>query len=158
MGSGADPVYDVGGTEGVYPGDVDIVHGQYMYHPDSNDIDLYKFEVQSDGLFNAETIAERMTNSSLLDTVLTLYQEVEVKDAQGNVIGVDRKIIARNDDYYSEDSYVEMRSAGRNLLPGREQHRQHGFRSGHRGQRARGDLARGLRPPREFQAGNRRVR
>lgn len=95
-------------TEPVFPGDHDIVHGLHLYRPESKDIDLYSFELVSSGLFSAETIAERLPNgnpidgnaSSLLDTYLILY------DAAGN-------ILARNDDYYSEDSFLEL-----NLEPG----------------------------------------
>ncbi|HYW77925.1 MAG TPA: FG-GAP-like repeat-containing protein, partial [Thermoguttaceae bacterium] len=110
MGAGADPAYFIGSSEAVFPGDNDIAHGQHMYRPDSNDIDLYKFELDADGLFSAETIAERMADSSLLDSVLTLYKEIEIEDPAnpGVVVSVERQVIARNDDYYSEDSYLEM--------------------------------------------------
>ncbi|MEX2558821.1 MAG: hypothetical protein WD403_02850, partial [Pirellulales bacterium] len=65
--------------EQAYPGDHDIVHGQHLFRRDSKDIDVYKFVVTSSGIFSAETIAERQTPSgSLLDTLLTLYSEVNV--------------------------------------------------------------------------------
>ena len=64
---------------------------------------MYRFTIDVEpgrqGLFTAETFAERLANSSLLDTSITLYRE----NADGT-----REIIARNDDYYSRDSYVEM--------------------------------------------------
>jgi hypothetical protein len=110
--------YQTGGlTETIFPGIADIIHGQYIHRPDSNDIDLYRFVVQLDdqdadeprkGLFTAETFAERLPNSSLLNTVLSLYREVEVRDADGNVTGYARELIARNDDYFSSDSYISM--------------------------------------------------
>ncbi|MEZ6117285.1 MAG: hypothetical protein R3C28_12010 [Pirellulaceae bacterium] len=85
--------------EPVFPGDNDIVHAQSLHRPESVDIDLYQFNVQQTGLFSAETIAERQTDSSLLDTVIQLYRQ----DSAGNKI-----LVARNDDYYSNDSFLEM--------------------------------------------------
>ena len=83
---------------------------QALHRPESNDIDVYKFAVSdaSGGLFRAETIAERLPNSTpgapnLLNTVLTLYKET--LDSSGNKI---RTEIARDDDYYGNDSYLEM--------------------------------------------------
>ncbi len=85
--------------ETVYPGDQDIVHGQYLYRPESNDIDMYRFTVDTAGLFTAETFAERLSSSSLLDTNLRLYRE----NADGT-----RELLSQNDDYFSSDSYVEF--------------------------------------------------
>ncbi len=85
--------------EGVFPGDADIAHGQFLFRPESNDIDLYKFELDEAGLFSVETSAERLNDPSLLDTVLTLYKQ----NANGT-----RELISRNDDYYNSDSYIEM--------------------------------------------------
>ncbi|MEQ8786611.1 MAG: choice-of-anchor L domain-containing protein [Pirellulaceae bacterium] len=82
-------------TEPVFPGDADIVHGQHLHRTESNDIDMYQFTIGQTGLFSAETFAERLANSSLLDTNLILF------DAAGNVI-------TRNNDYFSEDSYLEF--------------------------------------------------
>ena len=95
-------IYD-NDLEPIYPGDNDIVHGQYLYRPESKDIDLYQFQVQTSGVFSAETIAERQPNTSMLDTVVTLYREVT--GAGGSV---SRELVARNDDYYSNDSYLEV--------------------------------------------------
>lgn len=66
--------------EPVFPGAYDVLHGQHIFRPDSNDIDLYRFEVDFGGadrvgLFVAETYAERLTNSSPLDTLLHLYKQ-----------------------------------------------------------------------------------
>ncbi len=66
--------------EPVFPGAYDVLHGQNVFRPDSNDIDLYRFEVDFGGadrvgLFVAETYAERLTNSSPLDTLLHLYKQ-----------------------------------------------------------------------------------
>lgn len=84
-----------GGAEGVFPGDNDIAHGQHLYRPESKDIDLYRFTLNTAGRFSAETIAERLASPSLADTVLTLY------DSSGNVV-------ARNDDYFSSDSFLDL--------------------------------------------------
>ncbi len=56
------------------------MHGQVLYRPDSIDADLYRFEVNlgSDdrvGTLTAETFAERLADSSSLDTNLTLFKE-----------------------------------------------------------------------------------
>jgi hypothetical protein len=88
-----EPSYTGAAPEPVFPYDVDLIHGQRIHRSDSTDIDLYKFEVRQDGWFAAETVAQRA--SSLLDSVLTLF------DIDGNVV-------ARNDDYYSKDSLIEL--------------------------------------------------
>ncbi len=90
-------------AEPVFPGDADVIHGQFLYPPAADDIDLYRFEVPESGRVTAEIVAERMTpSSSLLDATLTLYQE-KVTPA-----GVTREVIARNDDYYSSDSWLDL--------------------------------------------------
>ncbi|QDV57113.1 hypothetical protein Mal33_31140 [Rosistilla oblonga] len=66
--------------EPVFPGNYDILHGQYLWRPESGDIDLYRFEVDLDdptklAVVTAETFAERLGDSSLLDTSLTLYKQ-----------------------------------------------------------------------------------
>ncbi len=64
---GSDP--DVASSsEASFPDNGDIVSGQYLYRPDSMDIDLYKFEVGAGGGdFTAETIAQRLQNASLVE-------------------------------------------------------------------------------------------
>lgn len=86
-------------VEPVFPGDADILHGKYLFRPDGKDIDLYRFEVQGSGRLSVETFAERLPATSLLDTVITLYRQ----GSNGQ-----RELIARNDDYYSDDSYLEL--------------------------------------------------
>ena len=103
-------------AETITPGNHDIVHGQYMYRPDSNDIDLYRFTVDLDdttqdpqtAIMQIETFAKRHPDASLLNTQLTLFREVSVRDATGNVIGTRRVVVARNDDYFTDDSYIEL--------------------------------------------------
>ncbi|QEG01721.1 Thermophilic serine proteinase precursor [Stieleria maiorica] len=69
------------GDEPIFPGRSDILHGQLLHRPDSVDVDLYRFEVALDagrefGTLTVETFAERLPDSSLLDTSLTLFQDV----------------------------------------------------------------------------------
>jgi hypothetical protein len=84
-----------GTTNSVFPGDWDVVHLNRILPPNATDIDLYQFELPSDGTFTAETFAQRLPAMSYLDSVLTLF------DAEGNVL-------ARNDNYYSKDSFIEV--------------------------------------------------
>lgn len=96
------------GTEMVFPGDGDIVHGQFLYRPDSKDIDLYQFSVPVAGKMSIETFAERMSSASLLDTHLRLFQETPTGWEE----------IAANDDYFSSDSYIELTLAAGNYIVG----------------------------------------
>lgn len=108
MGGGETPSQapNVATAERVFPGDADIVYGQAVHRPESRDIDLYQFTIPTSygpGLLRAETVVERLPASSLLNTVLTLYRETQVA---GKPV---RTMIARNDDYYGNDSYLELR-------------------------------------------------
>ena len=78
----------------------DIVNMRRLYRRDSIDIDMYKFDVTEPGTVAIETIAERLQTASQLDTVLTLYQETS---------NGDRQVIARNDNYYGTDSFINLR-------------------------------------------------
>jgi VCBS repeat-containing protein len=88
-------------SEQVFPGDVDIIHGQHMYRPDNRDVDLYRFVVApgSTGRLRAETIAERLNDSSNADTYLTLLR----RESDGSLTTV-----AANDNYFSQDSFVDV--------------------------------------------------
>lgn len=88
-----------GSREPDYPGDNDIVHGQHLHRPDSIDIDMYKFDVPVTGLFTAEVLAERNADASSLDSYMRIYREL----GDGS-----RVLVAQNDDYFSEDSYLEL--------------------------------------------------
>ncbi len=89
--------------EPVFPGDADLIHGKYLLNPGSIDQDLYKFTLNEDGMFTAETFAERLApNASLLDTVITIYREAG---------GGRRELVASNDDYFSNDSYLHLQLA-----------------------------------------------
>ena len=94
------------GLEQIYPGNNDVVHGQHLFRPDNRDVDLYKFVVApgAQGQLRAETIAERLNNSSNLDTHLTLFR----KNADGTL-----ETVAANDNYFSDDSLVRA-----DLVPG----------------------------------------
>lgn len=91
--------FDRVAVEELYPGPLDIMHVTHVYRPDSVDIDLYEFELDEAGLFRAETIAQRLDDASLLNSALSLYRQ----HTNG-----DRELIARNDDYFSEDSFIEI--------------------------------------------------
>ena len=72
----------LGDLEPVFPGNFDVLHGNYVHRSDSIDVDLYRFEVNlndadKQGTLTAETFAERLPDSSLLDTTLTLFEEVK---------------------------------------------------------------------------------
>ncbi len=85
----------------VFPGDQDIIHGQHIHRPDNMDVDLYRFEVQSGqaGEVTVETIAERLRDSSNLDSRITLFKQ-----------GPDGLVqVAANDDYFSQDSLIRVR-------------------------------------------------
>ncbi len=99
MGGFEGPTVQTTTAEPDFPGDADIIHGQALYRPESRDIDLFRFVLPKKGQFTAETIAERMSDSSLLDTVIRLYKE----DSSGK-----RTLISQNDDYFSEDSMLTL--------------------------------------------------
>ncbi len=140
-------------SEPIFPGNADILHGQYIHRPDSNDIDLYRFTIdlgdqqldeKKKGLLTAESFAERLPNSSELDTVLSLYREVEILRRQR----ANRRLRAGADfpqRQLLQFRFVRQPGIGqRHVLPGRDGRRQHGFRSGDRGHGIRRHHARGL--------------
>lgn len=114
LGSGSDLSIDIvnqSRVEPVFPGAQDLVAGKLLYRPQQKDIDLYSFVIQESGTFVAETLAERLANSSALNTVLTLYRVAT--DENGAVVldhnGVAvRELVARNDDYFSDDSLIKL--------------------------------------------------
>ena len=96
---GSDPLLTFGtDAEPVFPGDHDIVYGQYLHRPDSTDIDLYQFTINEVGILRAEVFAERLPDASLLDSVLRLYRDN----------GTSIELVAQNDDYFSQDSYLSL--------------------------------------------------
>ena len=87
-------------NEPLFPSPSDITNGQYLHRPDSNDIDLYSFIVPTNrsGAVSIETIAERLPRASSLDTNLRLWRQS----------GSTFTEIAANDDYFSNDSRIEL--------------------------------------------------
>ena len=88
-----------GVAEDQFPGNHDIVHGRRNHRPDATDIDMYRFDVNEPGTITAEIVAERLNSSSLLDSALKLYRQ----ETDGS-----RTLIAQNDDYFSDDAYIEL--------------------------------------------------
>lgn len=93
-------------SDATFPSVADIVNGQFLYRPDSVDIDLYQFQLQAAAKVSIQTVAERLSNASQLDTQLRLFRE---DPATGELVE-----IAQNDDYFSNDSLIELE-----LGPGR---------------------------------------
>jgi|GEM_PF-498183 len=89
-------------VEPVYPLDADIIHGRHMFRPDNIDIDFYRVQLDERGLLSVEILAERLGQSSLLDAAISIYEEYVEN-------GITKyRLIARNDDYYSEDSFIQL--------------------------------------------------
>ncbi len=78
------PAGQIGPVEPVLPGNGDIASLQYLYRTDSKDIDLYQFTLTQEGTLNAETFAQRLTPTSGLNTVLTLYNELTLLGLPSN--------------------------------------------------------------------------
>ncbi|GAB6185874.1 GEVED domain-containing protein [Thermopirellula anaerolimosa] len=118
MGSSEDATTATGSFEPVFPGMADIVHGRHMYRPDSTDVDMYRFDLQERGMVSAEILAERMANSSMLDAAITLYRQVDTLrkyvviengvPVEKEYVETTYEVVARNDDFYSEDSALEI--------------------------------------------------
>lgn len=89
--------------ENDFPGDHDEVHLNHLHRPESRDIDLYEFTLSETGLFTAETIAERLRDfndsNEVLNSALMLFRQ----KADGS-----HEVVAQNDDYFSDDSYLEV--------------------------------------------------
>lgn len=96
-------------SEATFPSIVDILHGQYLYRPESSDIDLYRFQLDGAAKVSIETFAERADQVSLLDTNLRLYRLTP----SGNF-----EEIAANDDYSSNDSLIELDLAAGTYMVG----------------------------------------
>jgi len=99
--AGSDPALAFGNPdvpEPVYPGDHDTVHGRHLYRNEGKDIDLYRFEVTQAGVLSAEALAQRLPDASLLDAVISVYRETNGR----------RELIGRNDDYFSNDSFLKL--------------------------------------------------
>ncbi|OYV95898.1 MAG: hypothetical protein B7Z73_01680, partial [Planctomycetia bacterium 21-64-5] len=63
-------------TSQVFPGNPDVNNLQFLYATDSSDVNIYKLNVTQSGTINAETFAQRLTPTSNLDTLLSIYNEL----------------------------------------------------------------------------------
>ncbi|MEM9644459.1 MAG: hypothetical protein AAF989_05660, partial [Planctomycetota bacterium] len=77
----------------------DITLGQALHRPESNDVDFYSFTADVDGTAKIETIAQRLDDSTLLDTYLTLYRVLPSGQ---------HELVASNDDFFSDDSFISV--------------------------------------------------
>ena len=93
-----------GTSELTLPGLGDLDTALTLFRPQSTDIHMYEFTVNTPGTFSAETIAQRLNYPSLLNTELRLF----TRNADGAY-----SAIAQNDNYFGNDSYVNLQ-----LLPG----------------------------------------
>jgi GEVED domain/Dockerin type I domain/Bacterial pre-peptidase C-terminal domain len=90
-------------VEQVFPGNADILHGQFVLRPEGKDIDLYKFSIPSQGgRLQLQVAAERQADSSLLDASLRLYRN------NGTASVPVWKEIAANEDYFSADPRINL--------------------------------------------------
>jgi len=95
-------------NEPYYPSVSDIINGQYLYRPDSTDVDLYSFTLNRQSKVSIQTFAERLLDASLLDTQLRLYRNAANPGEPNKFVE-----ISQNDDYFSNDSLIEL-----SLAPG----------------------------------------
>ncbi|HEV3343750.1 MAG TPA: hypothetical protein VG125_25480, partial [Pirellulales bacterium] len=63
-------------TSQMFPGNPDINNLQFLYATDSSDVHVYKLNVTQSGTLNAETFAQRLTPTSNLNTLVSLYNQV----------------------------------------------------------------------------------
>ncbi|MFN9626573.1 MAG: matrixin family metalloprotease, partial [Planctomycetota bacterium] len=86
--------------EQIFPGIIDQIHGQHAHRPDNRDVDLYRFVLTTNGQVRLETFAERLNNSSNLDTHLTLMRRDTLTGALS--------IVSVNNNYISQDSLIDV--------------------------------------------------
>ena len=111
----SDFIFQPGGDiEPSFPSVADIVNGQFLFRPDSTDIDLYEFTLETSGTVSIETIAERLSVPSLLDTTLRLYFR---PDSSQPFVE-----IAQNDDYFSNDSLITIEASAGEYVVGVSAH------------------------------------
>ena len=84
--------------------DGNVITGQALHRPESDDIDFYRFTAERDGTVTLDAFAQRLENSSLLDTSLKLFQVIP-----GPMPGMEEfELVASNDDYFSDDSFIRV--------------------------------------------------
>ncbi|TWT83913.1 Dockerin type I repeat protein [Planctomycetes bacterium CA13] len=76
----------------------DITPLQALHRPEVSDADLYKFSVSERGTLSVETYAQRLLNTSTLDTDLKLWKY--------NKQSGEYDLVARNADFYGDDSFI----------------------------------------------------
>ncbi|MEC7567014.1 MAG: NF038122 family metalloprotease, partial [Planctomycetota bacterium] len=91
-----------------FPGDHDTAHGQHLYGVRTGDLDLYEIDITESGKLNIETFAERLADVSLFDTAVSVFRDVMKVDDTGTISIAGKELVARNDDYFSEDSRLEL--------------------------------------------------
>jgi hypothetical protein len=95
---------DVTNAEGVFPGDNDILLAQYLHPPVGNDVRMYRFTLDRAGSLNLETFAERLQSFDPLLQPSQLNSVITVFNSTGT-------LLARNDDYYGNDSFLQLQLA-----------------------------------------------
>ncbi len=90
--------------EPVFPGNYDTLHAEMLFPKSGTDVDIYRFSLPNTGRLVAQTFVARPGQPILskADTVLTLYRETLVDGSAS------RELIARNDDSYGTDSFLEL--------------------------------------------------
>lgn len=78
----------------------DIILGQALHRPESSDVDFYSFTAAESGRVQIESFAQRLEDTSLLDTYLALYR-VDVVNGTPQY-----QKVSTNDDFYSDDSFI----------------------------------------------------
>ncbi|QDT03916.1 Dockerin type I repeat protein [Rubripirellula lacrimiformis] len=76
----------------------DIVPGQALHRPEVRDADLYRFTVAKSGRISIEAFAERLVDTSILDSDLKLWKL--------NINTGKFDLVARNGDFYGDDSFI----------------------------------------------------
>ncbi|MGB7329054.1 MAG: tandem-95 repeat protein [Rubripirellula sp.] len=76
----------------------DIIPGQALHRPEIRDADLYRFQVAESGRISIESFAERLVETSLLDSDLQLWK---LNAGTGKY-----DLVARNGDFYGDDSFI----------------------------------------------------
>ncbi|MFK8112175.1 MAG: hypothetical protein AB8B91_08220, partial [Rubripirellula sp.] len=92
-----------------------IIVGQALHRPESDDVDFYSFRANSNGRVTLETFAQRLEASSMLDSRLSLYQVIDP-------VAGDYRLVATNDDFFSDDSFISVdlelpRDATNSVIP-----------------------------------------
>ena len=100
---GSEPALSFGQVpENIFVSGHDVVHGLHLFQAESNDIDIYELDIVESGKLSIETIAERLSDPSMLDAAISVYRDVEQD-------GVTRRVlVAKNDDYFSEDAHLAL--------------------------------------------------